>query len=56
MASLAGFATILFIMPINMWAMKELEKVQKSNMQYKDVRVNAVCFYCVSPELARDAC
>jgi spore maturation protein SpmA len=52
-ASLAGFATILFIMPLNMWAMKELEKVQKSNMQHKDARVNAVCFYCVSPQLAR---
>ena len=41
-ACLAGLATILAILPINMWAMGELEKVQKSNMIYKDQRVRAV--------------
>jgi len=41
-ACLAGLATILAILPINMWAMKELEKVQSSNMQFKDQRVRAV--------------
>ena len=35
-ACLAGLATILAILPINMWAMKELEKVQSSNMQFKE--------------------
>ena len=41
-ACLAGLFTILAILPINMWAMKELEKVQSSNMQFKDQRVRAV--------------
>ena len=39
---LAGLGTILAILPINMWAMRELERVQKANMMHKDARVHAV--------------
>jgi hypothetical protein len=38
-----GLATILTILPLNMWAMRELEKVQTRNMTLKDSRVRAVC-------------
>ena len=41
-ACLAGLGTILAILPINMWAMRELERVQKANMMHKDARVHAV--------------
>eukprot|EP00960_Hanusia_phi_P006690 191370-Hanusia_phi.AAC.1 len=41
-AALAGLGTMLMIMPINLWSMKELEKVQKRNMKHKDERVRAV--------------